>query len=215
MPPDHPSRREAGKERRRARILDVAARLFAERGVESVTLGDVARAAAVSRPLVYFYFKDRDELFQAAVERANERLYDRFVAAVASHGRGVDQMEAIGRAYRAFFAEDPHDFTLLACYNAKPGPAPRPGSLPAKIECHHREVMALMTAALRRGFKDGSVRRTLGDPLAVALCLWAFTQGLLQVTATQGADLQKNHGVDPDRLVDFGFTLLKAALSAR
>ncbi len=210
-----PSRREAEKERRRARILDVATRLFAERGVESVTAGDVARAAGISRPLVYFYFKDRDELFQAAVARANERLYDRFVAAVAGHARGVDQMEAIGQAYRAFFEDCPQEFTLLACYDAKPGPAPKPGSLPAQIECHHRDVMELMTAALKRGFKDGSVRRNLGDPLETALCLWAFTQGLLQVTAAQGVDLRKNHGVDPKRLVDFGFTLLKAALSGR
>lgn len=51
------------------RILDAAGALFAERGVESVGMKDIARAAGCSRATVYRYFESRDALHTAYVHR--------------------------------------------------------------------------------------------------------------------------------------------------
>jgi hypothetical protein len=75
--------------------------------------------------------------------------------------------------------------------------------------------MSLMSAVLTRGIRDGSLRKNLGDPLKTALCLWAFTHGLLQVTATGGAGIEETHGVKPGALIDFGFNLLQSVLEKR
>lgn len=56
------------------------------------------------------------------------------------------------------------------------------------------------------------MRRDLGDPLRVALCLQSFTHGLLQMCASAGAHLREEHGVEPAELVDQGFALMRAAL---
>ena len=56
------------------RILDAAGELFAEQGIGSVSMGDVARAAGCSRATLYRYFDDRRELHLAYVHREARRV---------------------------------------------------------------------------------------------------------------------------------------------
>jgi AcrR family transcriptional regulator len=56
------------------RILDAAGELFAERGIGTVSMGDVARAAGCSRATLYRYFADRHELHVAYVHREARRV---------------------------------------------------------------------------------------------------------------------------------------------
>jgi AcrR family transcriptional regulator len=51
------------------RILDAAGELFAARGVASVGMLDIARAAGSSRATLYRYFENRDALHTAYVHR--------------------------------------------------------------------------------------------------------------------------------------------------
>lgn len=53
----------------RERIVDRAAELVAERGVEGTSLDEVLAAAGASKSQLYHYFAGRDELVEAAVER--------------------------------------------------------------------------------------------------------------------------------------------------
>ena len=55
-------------------ILDAAADLFAERGVNAVGMGEVARAAGCSRATLYRYFADRHALHLAFVHREARRI---------------------------------------------------------------------------------------------------------------------------------------------
>ena len=50
-------------------ILDAAEGLIGTRGFHKVTMGDIAAAARVSRPLVYRYFRDKAGLLDAVVDR--------------------------------------------------------------------------------------------------------------------------------------------------
>jgi AcrR family transcriptional regulator len=58
------------------RILDAAEQCIRRYGLRRVSMGDVARAAGVSRGSVYNHFQDRDALVDAVLEHAA----DRFVA---------------------------------------------------------------------------------------------------------------------------------------
>ncbi|GAA4705731.1 helix-turn-helix domain-containing protein [Nocardioides conyzicola] len=55
-------------------ILDAAAGLFAERGVNAVGMAEVARAAGCSRATLYRYFEDRHALHVAFVQREARRI---------------------------------------------------------------------------------------------------------------------------------------------
>jgi len=56
------------------RILDAAAGLFAEQGVNAVGMGEVAKAAGCSRATLYRYFPDRHALHVAFVQREARRI---------------------------------------------------------------------------------------------------------------------------------------------
>lgn len=55
-------------------ILDAAAGLFAEHGVNAVGMGEVARTAGCSRATLYRYFPDRRSLHVAFVHREARRI---------------------------------------------------------------------------------------------------------------------------------------------
>ena len=71
-----PGLRERKKEQTRQLIADTARRLFAERGFESVTVAEVARAANVAEKTVFNYFPTKEELFYSRLEAFEEELLD-------------------------------------------------------------------------------------------------------------------------------------------
>ena len=62
------------RQQRREMILDEAQRIAFERGFDSLTIGDLASAADYTKRAVYFYFKDKDEIFFALVARGQKLL---------------------------------------------------------------------------------------------------------------------------------------------
>jgi TetR/AcrR family transcriptional repressor of nem operon len=67
-----PSRAKAvGK---RQRLTAAAARVLHEQGVERTTIADIARAADVPTGNVYYYFKTKDELVEAALSEHTQHL---------------------------------------------------------------------------------------------------------------------------------------------
>jgi TetR/AcrR family transcriptional regulator len=56
-------------ERSRAAILDAAERLFAERGFDAASLGDIAVAAGLSRGTPSYFFGSKERLYEAVLER--------------------------------------------------------------------------------------------------------------------------------------------------
>ncbi len=58
------------------KIVDVAYRLWSQRGEEAVTMRAVARAAKTTTPTVYQRFRDKRDLKHFLEERARQKLYD-------------------------------------------------------------------------------------------------------------------------------------------
>jgi len=65
-----PSLRLVGEEdsSKRRQILDGAHRVFMELGFDGASMGEIARAAGVSKGTLYVYFADKYRLFEAIVE---------------------------------------------------------------------------------------------------------------------------------------------------
>src|SRR5437899_2788541 len=72
-----------GPDERRRQIADVAARLLSAGGVDALQFTDVAKAAGVTRPVVYKFFATRAELVRAVMDDFEEELTRRFFAAAA------------------------------------------------------------------------------------------------------------------------------------
>lgn len=69
------------REGRRALLLQVGRRLFAERGFHGTSVGDLAREAGCSEAVLYQHFGGKLELFTAVLEEQAERMRSRLDAA--------------------------------------------------------------------------------------------------------------------------------------
>jgi AcrR family transcriptional regulator len=206
-------RRVEEKERRRTEILDAAEALYAKQGWESLTMEQVARGARLSRALVYVYYRDKQELLFAIGERAMGLLGERFIAAAAGQKLGIDKIEAIGRAYTGFAFEFPHYFDFISRFNAH-STASDPGSHAEACKACGDEVIQVVVEAIQTGISDGSLRQDIGDPTMMAVSLWAFTHGLIQLTMAKGSDMARL-GLGIAELSAYGFDLLRRAAQSR
>jgi AcrR family transcriptional regulator len=73
-----------GKERR-AQLVDVGRRLFAEKGFEGTSVEEIAAKAGVSKPVVYEHFGGKEGLYAVVVDREIEILLERMTASLTSH----------------------------------------------------------------------------------------------------------------------------------
>ena len=200
-------RRTEEKERRRAEILDAAERLYAEKGWDAVTMDQVARGARLSRALVYVYFRDKEELLFGIGERAMLALRDRFVAASALASNGMDKVRAIGRAYMTYAIELPHYFDACSRFNAHAPDSVDDGTNASA--CNEAGDLALgeVVRAIEVGKQDGTIRADVGESMMLAVALWSFTHGIIQISMAKGEYLVK-FGVTSPGLADYAFELI-------
>jgi AcrR family transcriptional regulator len=59
---------------RRTQLLELALELFAQRSYDEISIDEIARAAGVSKGLLYHYFKGKREYYVAAIRYAADKL---------------------------------------------------------------------------------------------------------------------------------------------
>jgi AcrR family transcriptional regulator len=80
---------------KRERLIEAARRVFHEQGVEASTLADIAEAADVPLGNVYYYFKTKDELIEAAIDDHADHIQT-VLAELDRHGTPRARLKALG-----------------------------------------------------------------------------------------------------------------------
>jgi AcrR family transcriptional regulator len=102
---DQEPRRRADATRNSERVLCAAARLFAEQGVENVSMDAIAAAAGVGKGTLFRRFGDRAGLAGAVLGEHETLLQERMIRGPAPLGPGappIDRLKAFGGAYLDF-----------------------------------------------------------------------------------------------------------------
>ncbi|MGB9663166.1 MAG: TetR/AcrR family transcriptional regulator [Moorellaceae bacterium] len=78
---------------RREEIMNAAEELFKEKGVEETSVNDITHRAGIAKGTFYWYFKSKDELLDALVEREIDRYIERITPIVeASDLNAVEKL---------------------------------------------------------------------------------------------------------------------------
>ena len=91
-----------GPERRRPLVLDAAFELFLEHGFDGTTMGAIADAAGVTKPVVYDCYPSKDELFKALMRREETRVLEEIGSAVAGAASLGDPEQFLVASFTAF-----------------------------------------------------------------------------------------------------------------
>ena len=89
------------RERRRLKLIRLAAELFLTNGREGVSMQSIAEAADISRASLYTYFGSKDEIFDAAVDGITFSVRDRAKNALREMSEGASLQEKLFSMFEA------------------------------------------------------------------------------------------------------------------
>jgi AcrR family transcriptional regulator len=159
-------RRDAAKHRQQ--VLAAAARLFAERGVNAVTMDEIARAAGVGKGTLYRRYAHKGLLCLAVMDECWRYFQDQAVGELA---RDADHLSPLARldlflGRLVSWIEDHVDW-LGVIADAADGEQRGSGCRGPIFQWSHQVITSLLDEAIRRG------EATIDDPVYTADVLLA------------------------------------------
>jgi|SRR6185312_9614175 len=150
-------------------LLEAAEQTLRERGVQALSLRELAREAGVSHGAPRRHFADRQALLDALAGAGFERLGSELRDAAASAGEDFEsRLRAIAAAYVRFATEDAALLELMFAGKHREGA----GELAEAAE----RAFAVMLELIDEGQREGVIER--GEPKRVGLVLFATIQGI-------------------------------------
>jgi AcrR family transcriptional regulator len=154
-------------ERTRQKILDAATEEFARYGLGGARVDRIAERAGANKRMLYYYFKDKDNLFLAALEgsyahiRAAERELE------LEHLPPRAALERLVQFTWRYFLEHPEFLTLLNSENLHKGRHVRRSRRVGQL---HTPLVETLRAVLRRGEREGVFRKGV-DPVQLYISI--------------------------------------------
>jgi len=158
--------KEVIRDFRRDQVIDVARRLFGERGTTDVSMDEIASEAGVARSTVYVYFANRDELLRACLQRMHNQLVDAVADTWEEEAEPAVRLERLIEEMLARVDDSPAFFRLaLVTQGAPSGSSDAVGSELALIGL---EVAGLIRDLVVDGIDRGEFR-PIDPDLAITL----------------------------------------------
>jgi AcrR family transcriptional regulator len=143
--------REAERRVKREAVLRTAGRLFTEKGFHATSLDEVAERLHVTKPTLYYYVKNKDEILFECVRTSLEMLHAEVDAAGASGGKPLDKLEAAMRSYINIVTQD---FGLCVI---RVGEDPLPPENRKKLRGLKAQIDMEFRRVIQEAISDGSI----------------------------------------------------------
>jgi AcrR family transcriptional regulator len=101
-----------GKEEKAERIMEAALVVLSKKGYENTTINDVADAAKVSRGLLHYYFKDKEDMVSKALVFGFGSMWDSSVGSLSNAKSPEELVDGMIEILKRNVQENP-DFTAL------------------------------------------------------------------------------------------------------
>jgi AcrR family transcriptional regulator len=139
----------------RQQLLRAALRHFANAGYAATSVQDIVDDAKLSKPALYYHFKDKAGLFQALVHEGLDERHRLVRAAVENHTGIRAQLEAVLHALFDYFREH-RDLMRVsaAAMFAAPGEMPEDATCDEKCRRNFQVIHSLFETAQKNGELD-------------------------------------------------------------
>lgn len=176
------NRRQAAKIRTRAKVVEAARTLFAERGYDPATIRDIAKGAGMSTGAVFANFQDKAELFETVLTEDMERMAEVLKQGAQVQGSTRDRLlSALSAGYHQALGQLPLVQAIIARSWFQP--------LAAEMRARNATKTLNLTVAeiLRDGVAKGELRQDADVPLLCDM-VWDAYQANYRKAAYDNAD---------------------------
>jgi len=91
----------------KTKILEVALKLFSEKGYEAASIREICDGAGITRPTLYYFYTNKDGVYQAIIESARKDFKEQIEGGLATEGDLREKCKAMARRSFADAAERP------------------------------------------------------------------------------------------------------------
>ncbi|MBQ7908704.1 MAG: TetR/AcrR family transcriptional regulator [Elusimicrobiaceae bacterium] len=102
------------EQRMRARIKSAAFKLMAEKGIENVSMREIAEKVKVTKPVLYYYFKDKEDLCSSIIAQHTEHFSQFLQKALSTDLSAAELLGEIFERHLEFFQKDTRNSKFIA-----------------------------------------------------------------------------------------------------
>jgi AcrR family transcriptional regulator len=170
-------RRQREKQARRNQILDAARDLLFEKGLHATSINQIAKRAELGVGTIYFYYKNKEEIFADLQEEGLEILFARILKTSNLDLAPDDKLRRIGRQYIRFSEENQNYYDIINYFLASPEIFFAP-NLKSKVDRHGSQIIGLIIETINTGNRSGLFNSR--NPRRDAITFWGTLHGLIQ-----------------------------------
>ena len=147
----------------RERILKAATALFAEKGYASSSVREIVELAGVTKPVLYYYFKNKEGLFRAILEWAVQLQEEVLNSVMGNPGSMLERLIYLSRQAYHTVMENRDLFKMIHMLIFGP-----PQGVPDyDFDAYHRTMITAIQAIYIKASENGEVIEA--DPEEVAM----------------------------------------------
>lgn len=147
----------ARRQVRREELLKVCGELFAQRGVASTTVRDIADAAGILSGSLYYYFDSKEAIVEDILAELLEFMWARYDVVIASSKRPTEKLEGIVEVSLGAIDRFNHAVSIFQ----NDGPYLAQSERFAFITQRNTEFQMMVTKVIEDGVKSGEFRSDL------------------------------------------------------
>jgi TetR/AcrR family transcriptional regulator len=170
-------RREREKLQQRQEVLDVALRLFSEKGYHNVSMHEIGKEAEFAIGTLYKFFRNKEDLYKALILQLSDRFHRALTEVIEGDAQEIEKLRAYVRvkgelfrnnvaAIRLYFTE-----TRGASFNAMAG-------LEREIRERRGNTLLSLASIFERGMNRKRFRR-VAAPFHLAIALDSMATAFL------------------------------------
>ncbi|WP_410616302.1 TetR/AcrR family transcriptional regulator [Amycolatopsis sp. lyj-109] len=153
-------------------LLQVAVKLFNERGYDGTSMEDLSRKLGITKSAIYHHVPSKEELLRLSVDRALDGLFEVASETAQLDGRAIDRLEHLVRGSVLVLADRLPFVTLLLRVRGN-----------TKVEraalARRREFDRLVTDLVKQAEAEGDVRPDV-DPAVTARLVFGMVNSLIE-----------------------------------
>jgi AcrR family transcriptional regulator len=180
----------------RERLLETAIGMFASKGYAGTSVREIVERAGVSKPVLYYYFKSKEGLFLAILDKAENLQKQLLLEVLESEGNVLDRLLILYR--RLYAGIDEHRSLYKMIYGLISGPPQ--GAPEYDFTRYHRHMINAICEIYTAGIDSGEVKKIAPEEVAfLVVSLIDFCLHMDQMHP-QSSDPQR-----PERLLRMAF----------